>query len=135
MGEAAGLCAAELAQNRDFLSTLRDLLQKNIVESLDDVTINGDVSQRLPNSISLTIKGVDAEELLLKVPNICFSTGSACETGSGKSSHVLQAIGMTPPEARSTIRLAVSRFTTEGEVNSAADQLVQAAKSIRKDRF
>jgi len=135
MGEAARLCAEELDANSETLTSLRDLLQQNIVESLDDVRVNGDIKSRLPNTLSLTISGVDAEELLLKTPGVCFSTGSACETGSGKSSHVLTAIGMTREEAHSTIRLAVSRFSTVDEVQQASAHIVSAVKSIRSDRF
>jgi len=135
MGEAARLCAEELQTNSGALAGLRDLLQQNIVESLDDVRVNGDILNRLPNTLSITIQGIDAEELLLKVPGVCFSTGSACETGSGKSSHVLAAIGMPQKEARSTIRFAVSRFTTNEEVNRAADLIVQAVRSMRRHQF
>ena len=135
MGEAARLCLEDSSSQQEHLILLRDFLQKNIVEKLEGVTVNGDLERRLPNTLSLTFRGVDAEDLLMKVPEICLSTGSACESGSGKSSHVLQALGMTDEEAHGTIRLAVSRFTTLDEVQRASNQIVQAVQSIRNYRF
>jgi cysteine desulfurase len=131
MGEAARICHEEFELNTARIRMVKEILQKNIVEGLERVIVNGDPDSSLPNTLNLTFLGIDAENLITKVPHICFSTGSACESGAGKASHILNAIGMTIEETRGTIRLAVSRFTTVDEVHIASAEIVHAVRSIR----
>lgn len=131
IGEAARLCALELRSGDTHLKSMRDLLEKNICNGLIGVTVNAEHDNRLPNSLSITIRGVDADELILRIPSVSLSSSSACESGSGKRSHVLMAAGFTEQEIRSTVRMAVSRYTTVTEVEYAASIIVRAAGELR----
>ena len=112
--------AAELARAdgyRDRMRALRDRLESAIVASVD-VTINGAAAPRVPNTSSITFRDADAEGIVigLDLSGVAVSTGAACSSGRVEPSHVLLAMGLTPEEARGTVRFSLSRFTTEEEV-------------------
>lgn len=71
---------------------------------------------RLPNTISLTLPGIDTDALLLNMPSVMLGLGSACSSGAIEPSHVLQAIGLGREEAASTIRISFGRFNNESEI-------------------
>ena len=75
--------------------------------------------------------GVDAGELIVAVPRLAFSAGAACATGDRAPSAVLLAIGLTPEQARSTIRLGLGRSTTAAEVAEAGELLAAAVIALR----
>jgi cysteine desulfurase len=82
------------------------------------VVINGGNERRVPNTSSVTFSGADAEGIVigLDLGGVAVSTGAACSSGRVEPSHVLLAMGLTPEEARSTIRFSLSRFTTDAEI-------------------
>lgn len=132
-----GLGAAmERAQNEQpdesaRLQTLRDRFEDRLQEALDDLTINGREAPRLPQTSNITFAGVKADQLMLALRDLAVSTGSACSTGSNTPSHVLTAMGLSPDAARATIRFSLGRFTTDGEMAYAAEQVVQAVGALR----
>ena len=71
--------------------------------------------------------GLDVARLMSDCRDVAFSAGSACASGSGRSSHVLRALGLSEAEARSSIRLGWGRYTTEAELTQALDRIVAAA--------
>jgi cysteine desulfurase len=116
--------AAELAADSSFraqISALRDALERQIVASGIGLTINGALVPRLPNTSNITFRGADAEGIVigLDLQGVAVSTGSACSSGRVEPSRVLLAMGLSPEEARSTIRISLSRFTTADEVERA----------------
>lgn len=92
-------------------------------------TINGSTAHRYQGNINVRRGGVDAARLLADLRDIAFSLGSACASGSGRPSHVLRALGLDYPEARSSIRLGFGRYTTVQEVVTACEQIAAAAKA------
>ncbi|MFD9293030.1 hypothetical protein ACFWBV_33175 [Streptomyces sp. NPDC060030] len=84
----------------------------------------------MPGNLSLTIPGIEATDLLDRLPNIAASTGSACNTGSGEPSHVLTAVGLTRDQARATLRLSIGRTTTDTDVDQAADLITRTAHTL-----
>jgi cysteine desulfurase len=82
----------------------------------------------LPNTLNVNFAGHIGAELLAKTPGVAASTGSACHEGQVKLSPVLAAMGVPPELGRGAVRLSVGRFTTEEEIDRAAEMLVQAAK-------
>jgi len=90
---------------------------------------------RLPNNISLTIKNVEGEALMLYLDSygICVSTGSACTTGTPDPSHVLMAIGRTEDESRSSIRLTLGRSTTKQQLDYVLKVLPGIVAELRQD--
>ena len=112
--------AAEVAGNRPDIGALRDRLER-LLTGLP-MSINGASVRRLPNTSSITFKGADAEGIVigLDLGGVAVSTGSACSSGRVEPSRVLLAMGLSADEARSTIRVSLSRFTTAEEVDRAA---------------
>jgi cysteine desulfurase len=90
--------------------------------------VNGDRGTRWPGNLNLRREGIDAGRLISEVREVAFSAGSACASGSGRPSHVLRAIGLSDAEARSSIRLGFGRYTTEAEIDRAADLILGAAR-------
>src|SRR5205085_5670578 len=106
----------EIARERTDVGALRDALERGLGGF--DVVINGGDVPRIPNTSSVTFRGADAEGIVigLDLSGVAVSTGAACSSGRIEPSHVLLAMGLTPDEARSTIRFSLSRFTTIAEI-------------------
>lgn len=125
-GMAAAACAA-LARTGawDRVRVLRDGLEASILAMAPHARINGRGAARLPNTISVTIPGLDAGDAIaaLAAEGVCVSGGSACSSGSPEPSHVLLAMGMSREHARSTLRLSLSDLTEAGEAKAFLDRL------------
>lgn len=93
----------------------------------DGWAINGAVEQRYHGNLNIRRDGLDVNRLMSALRDIAFSAGSACASGSGRSSHVLRAIGLSEAQARSSIRLGFGRYTTEEELVIAIDRINAAA--------
>ena len=91
--------------------------------------LNGAASPRYHGNLNLRRDGLDVARLMAALRDIAFSAGSACASGSGRSSHVLDAIGLTAAEARSSIRIGFGRYTTEEELVQAIDRINAAAEA------
>ena len=107
---------------KDFPSSeTRDYLYKKICEKCErlniPVKLNGDMVDRLPNNLSLTFKGINAEALitLLDMKDVQVSAGSACSSGTKEPSRILKIIGLTDEEAYSTVRISIGTDTTPEE--------------------
>ncbi|MDQ3283516.1 MAG: cysteine desulfurase [Acidobacteriota bacterium] len=123
---AAFGAAAALPSRTSEIAALRDRFESRVRASLA-VTINGFAVPRLPNTSNVTFVGADGEGIViaLDLSGVAVSTGSACSSGRVEPSPVLLAMGLTPEEAKSTVRFSLSRFTTEEEVDRAASLLVE----------
>jgi len=120
----------------DPVAGLRDRLESTLINELDGIHPNGDPKYRTPNTSSLRFDGIEAEGLLILLDkaSICASAGSACHTGSLKPSAVLTAMGLDAREARSTLRLSLSRFTTADDIERASGEIVAAVRKLRSLR-
>jgi len=120
--------AAELARDaapRARMRALRDRFEQAIAPL--GVTINGADAERLPNTTSATFADADGEGIVigLDLAGIAVSTGAACSSGRIEPSHVLTAMGMTADEARATIRVSLSRFTSADDIDRAVAALTE----------
>jgi len=126
LGAAAELAQRSLPQATPRLQYLRDRLWQRLQQKLGDrVVLNGHPTERLPNTLNVSFQGWIGSELLAAVPEIAASTGSACHEGQVSVSPVLQAMGMESAIAQGAVRLSVGRFTTEEEVDQAAEFLAK----------
>ncbi|MFP5248039.1 MAG: cysteine desulfurase family protein [Thermoanaerobaculia bacterium] len=118
-GAAASLPPADIAPLRDHF--------EDRVRAALDVTINGVDVPRLPNTSNITFHDADGEGIViaLDLSGVAVSTGSACSSGRVEPSPVLLAMGLSPEEAKATVRFSLSRFTTEAEIDRVADLLAQ----------
>src|SRR5207247_6820601 len=97
----------------------------SVFDRIPMVAVNGDPKRRLPTTTNLRFDGVDGEALViaLDLKGVACSTGAACSSGSLEPSHVLAAIGLTPEEARSSIRFSIGRSPSLEEVDYVLDVL------------
>lgn len=125
---AAFAAAVALPDASAQIAAVRDRFEMRLREALD-VTINGADAPRLPNTSNVTFRGGDGEGIViaLDLEGVAASTGSACSSGRIEPSPVLLAMGLTPSEARATVRFSLSRFTTEAEVDRVVELLVKIA--------
>jgi cysteine desulfurase len=130
-GEACAVCSREMPEESARLAALRDQLLARLTAGLDGVTVNGSLAQRLPGNLNLSFAGVDAESLLMALPDIALSTGSACASGTPEPSHVLRALGVSDELAHSSVRIGLGRFNTEEELDHAAHRLIESVKKLR----
>jgi cysteine desulfurase len=132
-GEAAELAAASLKRDAANVSALRDDLERGLLQRIPQSQINAATAPRTPNTTNILFPGVDGEALLiaLDLKGLSCSTGSACSSGAVEPSHVLTAIGLTPAEARSSLRFSLGRPTTRQEIDAALLLIPQAVEQLR----
>lgn len=129
LGTACAIARQALPQASERLRGLRDRLWERLRHALKErVTLNGHPELRLPNTLNVNFVGHIGAELLKKVPEIAASTGSACHEGTICLSPVLQAMGVPPAVGRGAVRLSVGRYTTEAQVDQAAEALLARAR-------
>ena len=128
LGTACFLAQERLSDSQIRLRSMRDTLQGLIEEGIHDtIQLNGHDTERLPNTLNFSVRGVVGEEVLANTPEIASSTGSACHEGSTDPSPVLMAMGLSRDRALGAMRLTLGRWSTEEEIERAARLL---AKSI-----
>ncbi|MFN4261028.1 MAG: cysteine desulfurase family protein [Gemmataceae bacterium] len=135
LGAACEIARKSLPHATDQLRQLRDRLWQRLREGLGEegVTLNGHPERRLPNTLNVNFTGQIGIDLLKAVPDIAASTGSACHEGDQQRhftlSPVLTAMGVPMHLGRGALRLSVGRFTTEEEIDCAAEKLIAAART------
>jgi cysteine desulfurase len=133
LGAACAIARRGLLEATRKLRALRDRLWQRLRDGLGEcIVLNGHPEKRLPNTLNTSFVGHIGAELLEKVPEIAASTGSACHEGKISLSPVLCAMGVPPEIGRGALRLTVGRFTTEEQVDQAAELLVHAASKGSK---
>lgn len=132
LAKASELAYARMEQEKKHLLTLRDRLERRILEQVDGVRRNGHPVNRLPNTLSLSFEGVDGESLIvsLDLEGIAASSGSACSSGSLEASHVLAAMGV--PDGWAPLRFSLGMGNTEDEVDYVLEVLPDVVKRLRK---
>lgn len=131
LAEALRIATAELEREASRLRRLRDRLEAHLLSRLDGVRVNGHRAHRLPGTLNVSFAGVDGTALIPSLPGLAVSSGSACSSGNQEGSHVLKAMGVSESLALATLRFGLGRFTTEEEVDRAADQVVEAVEALR----
>ena len=125
-----GVAAQLMADRKDQDAAHIDRLWSLALDRLGPGwTINGSTEHRYHGNLNVRRANLDVNRLMSDLRDIAFSAGSACASGSGRSSHVLRAIGLTEAQARSSIRLGFGRYTTETELRDAIDAIVAAAEA------
>jgi cysteine desulfurase len=133
LGEAARLAGEEMEQEATHTAVLRDQIVSGILDGVPDVLLTGHPTQRLPNSASFCVAGVEGEALLLDLDQEGFavSSGSACTSGVSEPSHVLLALGLPPDIARGSIRMTVGRGNTSEEVDRLLEVFPRVVQRLR----
>ncbi len=132
LGKACEIAARDLEQNRAHLLAMRERLHVAISAGVRDLRPNGHPEHRLPNTLSLSFRGLEANRLLEAIgPEVAASSGAACHAGSVEISHVLKAMNVPLEWAKGTLRLTTGRMTTAEEVDRAARVICAAVDRLR----
>jgi cysteine desulfurase len=134
LGKAAELAAQRLASDGPSIISLREHFHNRLRELADGVMLNGHPTERLPNTLNVSFKGVVGADLLAQTPEIAASTGSACHEGSGELSGVLKAMGTSGEQGFGAVRLSLGRFTTVEQIDRASEVLAAKVRELRAAR-
>ena len=133
-GEAAKVVTRSKDKDKKRIARLAEQLKKGIEERIPKAKFNGHETNRMKGTLNFSFYGLEAEAILLALATkeIYVSTGSACSEGAEEVSHVIEAIGLRPEIARSSIRMSLGRFNTEEDVRTAMEELPEIVKKLRE---
>jgi len=135
LATALDLAYEEMTARNVHVGGLRDRLWRHLREGIDPVTLNGpaDMTQRLPNNLSVCFDSVEGESILLQLDmeGVAASAGSACTTGSAEPSHVLTALGVDADLAHSAVRLTLGRENTDSQIDRVGRILPEVIQRLR----
>jgi len=132
---AVGFAAAlDLDPQPERLAALRDRLESAVLERIPGVHINAGSTPRTPNTTNLRFDGISGEALViaLDLRGFAASSGSACSSGAVEPSHVLTAMGLTPDEARASIRISLGHGNTEEQVDALVEAMIDSVTHLRR---
>ena len=130
-GEACAICGREMAEEALRLRGLRDRLRAHLEAALDGLSVNGSLEHRLPGNLNMSFAQVDGNSLLMSLPEVALSTGSACTSATVEPSHVLKALGVSEDLVRSSLRFGLGRFNTEEEIDYVGRRVIEAVRRLR----
>jgi cysteine desulfurase len=131
-GAACAIAAQEMEEESSRVARLRDRLLARLSESIEGIAVNGSLESRLPGNLNVRFAGIDASTLVTALPDVAVSTGSACSSAAPEPSHVLLAIGLSPAEARSSIRFGLGRFHSDEDIDFASGRVVEEVRRLRQ---
>ena len=130
MGEAARLIRKRRNEDVTHAANLEQRFLDQLL-SIEQVSINGDRTHSVPGIVNLSFPCVESESLMVALPGLAFSTGSACMSARVEPSYVLQALGLDDDSAHSSVRFSFGRFTTTSEIDYAAERIRAAVVELR----
>jgi cysteine desulfurase len=132
LGAACAIAGRDLEKNMAHMKYLRDRLHEGIIEQIDDVRLNGHKEFRLPNTLYLSFRGLEANRILEEIGlEVAASAGAACHSDTVKISHVLTAMNVPEDWAKGTVRFSVGKMTTEEHIDRAVKVMVDAVRRLR----
>ena len=112
------------------MTDLRDLLYRELLEQDLDIRLNGHPADRLPNTLSVGFKNLEANDILMKLDTVAASAGAACHTGDNDASSVLSAMKVPEAYAMGTIRFSTGKYNTPEDIVQAAKEIGIVVKSL-----
>jgi cysteine desulfurase len=135
LGKACEIAARDLKRNIVHMQRLRDRLHEGLSAKLSDMRLNGHPMKRLPNTLNLSVKGVEANRVLEEIGlEVAASAGAACHSDTVEISHVLEAMNVPREWAKGTLRFSVGRMNTVEEIDRAIEIVVRAVKKLRQEK-
>ncbi len=131
LGEACAMVAENLGVYHDHMKKLRDRLEHGLRERFPDIRINGHPEKRLPNTCSVSFRGLEANTILAELDQVAASAGAACHSDRVDVSAVLEAMDVPLEYAMGTIRFSVGRHTTEDEIDRALEEIEKVVEKLR----
>lgn len=131
LGEACRVARERLKDDLEDMQILRDRLQGLLFDRIDGLVINGHPEKRLPNTLNVSVPGLEGGQILEGVPRIMASTGAACHDRRVRLSHVLSAMCVAPEIGMGALRLTVGRSNTLEQIEEAAELLIDRIKRMK----
>ena len=133
MGVAAEIAHREMESRIKHAKKLKERLIKGLKENIEDIIINGHPEFSLPNLVSVSVKYIEGESIVLMLDeeNIAVSTRSACASGALRASHVLLSIGREYADAQGTLVISFGRDSTEAEIDRFLEVLKKVVGFLR----
>ncbi len=132
LGEAAAIAANEMEKDTAHVKNLFDKFISKVQSGAAEIHLNGDAKQRYFGNANLSFSYIEGESMILAIKDLAVSSGSACTSSSLEPSYVLRAIGVDEATAHTSIRFGFGRFTTEEEVDYAAELLLSKINKLRE---
>ena len=134
LGAACEAAKRDLAANMDRMKRTRDRLEDGLLRAVAELRVNGHLARRLPNTLSVSFRGVDAGTLLQSMEGLAASAGAACHGNSVELSRTLRAMAIPIEWARGTIRLSTGKYTTEGEIDRVIEIIANNVRILRSKK-
>ena len=131
MGEAFRLAKIEMAEDLKRTKVLHQRLLSGL-QNLEQVFVNGHLTQRVPHNLNISFNVVEGESLILGINGLAVSSGSACTSASLEPSYVLRALGRSDELAHSSLRITIGRYTTEEEIDYAISTIKHNVNKLRE---
>lgn len=131
MGKAFQVAKARFVQDQQHIQQLSQRFWHHL-QRLDGIQLNGDFTQRIPHCFNISVSYVEAEVLLVSLPQLALSSGAACHSAHTTPSHVLTAMGMNATAARQAVRISFGRMTTLAEIDLAVSQIMTQVQELRQ---
>ena len=133
LGKACEMADRSLDHAGRHLKAMRDRLHTGLADGLADMRLNGHPEHRLPNTLSLSFKGLEANRILEEIGlEVAASAGAACHSDTVTLSHVLEAMRVPVEWAKGTVRFSTGRMTTAEQIDRAVDVVIRAVKRLRE---
>ncbi len=135
LGKACEIALRGLAANHDHMAAMRNRLETGLRTRIPHLKVNGHPERRLPNTLSLSVRGVDANVLLAEIESrVAASAGAACHSGQVRISHVLEAMQVPEEWARGTLRFSTGRTTSAADIDAAIEVIAGVVERLRGDQ-
>jgi len=131
LGQACEVAGRNLEKNMAHMKKLRDRLQENLLDKINDVKLNGHPEKRLPNTLSLSFANIEADTLLAELEGIAASAGAACHSDSVDISPTLQAMNVPLEYAMGTIRFSTGKMTTAEDIDKASEIIIETVAKLK----
>ncbi len=134
LGQACEMAKRDLEKNTRHMQKMRDLLYAGLRQQWGEIRLNGHPEKRLPNTLSVCFKSIEANTLLAEIESVAASAGAACHSDSVRVSSVLEAMQVDLEYAMGTVRFSTGKMTTEEEVNHTVAVFVKTARRLLAEK-
>lgn len=131
LGAACAIARQEMHEEYDRLLSLKKRFIDGIFSNLTKVYLNGDIDHTIPGCVNMSFAGIEGEGIMLGMPEICVSSGSACTSASLEPSYVLKAMSVNEDLAHSSLRIGFGRFTSSEEIDYAVSKITEVVNRLR----
>jgi cysteine desulfurase len=134
LGAACRIAQTGMKNNFEKMTRLRNRLEERLFGNIEGLVLNGHPAKRLPNTLNVSVPGLEGAKILEGLPEIMASTGAACHDRSVTLSHVLSAMHVPLRVGMGAIRLSVGRSNTMDQMEEAAEQIINQVKRMRNEK-